>query len=133
MKKNRLLLLLVLLMLFGNFFYSQNLDSLKLALKQAKHDTTRVDLIYKIGENEPIFRIGYWDTLKTLCENLLVLNKSKGLVHTVLLKNLSGAVNNIGYIYDDHGNIPYALEYYHMALKYSEELKDKSAVASILR
>ena len=131
MKKNRLLLLLVLLMLFGNFFYSQNLDSLKLALKQAKHDTTRVDLIYKIGENEPIFRIGYWDTLKTLCENLLVLNKSKGLVHTVLLKNLSGAVNNIGYIYDDHGNIPYALEYYHMALKYSEELKDKSAVASI--
>ncbi len=131
MKNNRTILLIALFILFGNFFYSQNLDSLKKALKFAKQDTTRVDLIYKIGETEPVFRIGYWDTLKTICEDLLIQNKSKGPIHTVLLKNLSGAVNNIGYIYDDQGNIPYALEYYHTALKYSEELNDKSAVASI--
>ena len=49
-----------------------------------------------------------------------------------MLTHLGGALNNIGYVYRNQGDIPKALEYYHKSLKIQEEIGDKSGIATSL-
>jgi serine phosphatase RsbU (regulator of sigma subunit)/tetratricopeptide (TPR) repeat protein len=46
--------------------------------------------------------------------------------------SLAGALNNIGYIYMEQGDIPNALTYYHKALILQEEIGDKKGIANSL-
>ena len=79
---NLFLILIVTILLATGHLFSQNktIDSLKLALKNAKHDTTRLRLRNAIGEDASIYRIGYWDSL---CFDAKRLNMKK-----ILLKQL---------------------------------------------
>ncbi len=48
-------------------------------------------------------------------------------------KGIAGSLNNIGYIYDNQGDIPKGLEYFHKSLKIYEEIGDKSGMAASLK
>lgn len=120
----------VFIILFGQIVFAQNTDSLKLALKQVKQDTTRIKLLKEIGEAESIFRIGYWDTLRNECEKLLV--KCPPSEKLFYQKQLSNALNNIGYVADEQGDMQKALEYYNKSLKIQEAIHDKVGLARSL-
>lgn len=46
------------------------------------------------------------------------------------LKNKSFAINNIGFVFDTHGDIAKALEYYHQSLKIDVQIKDTLGMAT---
>jgi tetratricopeptide (TPR) repeat protein len=93
-------------------------DSLKNALKIAKHDTIKIRIRSEIGETAPILRVGYWDS---------IANDA----HKYSLKMQEAhAFNNIGYIQKNEGNISDALEYYNRSLKLFTELNDKTGTAT---
>ena len=78
---------------------AQNLDSLYQALKTEKEDTSRLNLRTMIGELGSIFRVGYWDSIAVDAKKL----KMKSVE--------SSALNNVGVIYYNLGEILKALDY----------------------
>lgn len=110
--------------------YSQNTDSLKQILKITKNDTLRIHLLKTIGEEEAIFRIGYWDSLRVECETKLV--NCENSKKQFFLKSLSVAINNIGYVADEQGNMDLALESYLKSMKLFAEIKDQMGLAKAL-
>src|SRR5690349_1635595 len=88
------------------------MDSLLLALNTAKEDTNKVNLLYQLSEK---------------CESqediLLYAEQSLALAQKLSYKKgIANAFNNIGYVYDNLGQIQKALEYYSSSLKLQEEL-----------
>ncbi len=133
----KLLYILFFVLLGFSHGFAQNIDSLKLALKNAKHDTTRIKLRNDIGEAGLIYRISYWDSLANDSKKLLEKNemstaRTKNKEKVFYLKYLSSSLNNLGVMYDNLGDIKKALDYYHKSLKIYEELKDKQGVAVTL-
>jgi tetratricopeptide (TPR) repeat protein len=120
----------IFIVLIGQIAFAQNTDSLKLALKQVKQDTARIKLLKEIGEAESIFRIGYWDTLRSECEKLLI--KCPSSEKLFYQKQLAYALNNIGYVADEQGDMQKALEYYNKSLKIQEAIHDKAGLARSL-
>ena len=121
---------LFILFLLPCFLFAQNrtIDSLKLALKNAKHDTMRCNILSILAETAsdeewPAFN----EQLKQLAEENII-NKTKP--KNFYLKHLADAMNNIGYLANQKGEIPKALEYYHKSLKIEEEIGDKEGIAS---
>ena len=96
------------------------IDSLSCLLKTAKHDTVKIRLRAEIGEEMPVLRITYWDSIRVDAEKW------------DLKKFIAEALNNIGYICDNHGEISKALEYYNEGLKIREEIGDKHGIAESL-
>jgi serine phosphatase RsbU (regulator of sigma subunit) len=101
-------------------FGQQNIDFLHCLLKTAGDDTLKIRLRAEIGEEIPVLRITYWDSIRVDAE------KWK------LKKIIAQAINNIGFIYDDLGDISKALEYYNDGLKVREEIGDKHGIAESL-
>ncbi len=97
-----------------------NIDSLLSLLKKAKQDTLKIRLRAEIGEEIPILRISYWDSIKVDAEKWN------------LKKNIAEALNNIGFVNDNQGDISKALEYYDEGLKMREEIGDKHGIAESL-
>ena len=85
---------LVIIFLFPYLFSAQNntSDSLKLALKNAKHDTTSCDVLEKMIENEDDFNIWakYNQQLKTITEKHL---SESGPIKNIYLKHFSASLN----------------------------------------
>ncbi|MCB0408777.1 MAG: tetratricopeptide repeat protein, partial [Flavobacteriales bacterium] len=88
-----------------------------------------------VGLSEILY-VSNQDTMLPLCNKSLSIIK-KALKNNVsekerfsLLKSKALALNNIGYIYDNKGDIPKALEYFHESLKIKEEINDKQGIAS---
>jgi tetratricopeptide (TPR) repeat protein/serine phosphatase RsbU (regulator of sigma subunit) len=78
------------------------------------------------------------DTIFPLCEKAKIIGE-KGLANDhsektkkSLQSSLAGALNNIGYVIQQKGDIPKALEYYHQSLKIQEEIGDKKGIANSL-
>lgn len=46
------------------------------------------------------------------------------------LKNKSFAINNIGFVFDTHGDRAKALEYYHQSLKIDVQIKETQGMAN---
>jgi adenylate cyclase len=76
------------------------------------------------------------DTLKSLCEKAKFIAEKAlkanpiGQTKKSLLTHLGGALNNIGYVYGQQGDISKALEYYHKSLKIQEEIGCKVGIAT---
>lgn len=123
--------LIIAVLIIGLNSSAQNIDSLKLALKNAKHDTTRCNILNILSETASDEE---WPNFNN---QLLILSESK-------LKNLSpshsdykfykkcaaSAINNVGYIYSLQGDFSNALIYYGKALKLREEISDKKGIAN---
>jgi tetratricopeptide (TPR) repeat protein len=107
------------------------MDSLKFALKNARHDTTRCNVLNALIEAESDDNIWpkYNDELKTIAEKNIANNVSPKKVY---LQHLADALNNIGYLANNRGNVSKALKYYHESLKITEEVGDKNGIAGTL-
>ena len=110
--------------------FAQDIDSLKLALKNAKHDTTRCNILNELAETAsddewPVFN----EQLKVLAEKNIAKKTS---LKKIYLKHLADALNNIGFLALQQGDIPKALEYYHKSLQLRKDIKDKKGIAMSL-
>ena len=120
--------------LVHGIYFAQNMDSLKLALKNAKHDTIRCIILEAIieAENDDNIWPKYNEELLTLAENNLKTITQKNPTDKFYKKYLATALGNKSYLARLSGDIPKSLEYINKALKILEEIKDKQAVATTL-
>jgi tetratricopeptide (TPR) repeat protein len=127
--KKTVLIALCTLLIANCFCQNKTIDSLNLALKNAKHDTSRAATLVALTEELVAFNI---DTVIPLCWQALALIEK---LPTFLKKEINvqrtqaDALNNIGFIYGNQGQIPEALEYYGKSLKIYEELPMESGQA----
>ena len=112
---------------------ARTIDSLKQVIKTAKHDTTRISAYYAWGDVYlyliPDTAMIYYEKSKALAEKFLAFKLSSNVAYTAK-KQLANALNNIGYIYSNQGDIPKAIEYYNKSLKIQEDIGDKNGLAS---
>ncbi len=110
---------------------SQDTDSLKLILKNAKHDTTRCKVLGSLIESEGDEKVWslYNDQLLKLCEGNL--KTTTGSLHITFLKYYANALSNSGMICDIRGDIPKALDYYERCLKIMEETGAEHDLAGV--
>ena len=129
----RLILYIILLFPFVLSAQDRTIDSLKLALKNAKHDTTRCDILSELAETAS-------DEEWPLFNEQLLKQAEKGMSSAAMtstpksfyLKHIGDALNNIAFLAQNHGDISKALEYYHKSLKIREEIKDKEGISASL-
>lgn len=102
------------------------LDSLSLALKNAKHDTTKIKLLNELSELCEVEDIvPYATECEKLCNEGLKINPNS----IFYLRNLSDAINNIGFVAEQYGESYKALDYYNRSLKMREQIKDQEGIA----
>ncbi|MBA3664454.1 MAG: tetratricopeptide repeat protein [Bacteroidetes bacterium] len=106
---------------------------LKLALKNAKHDTTRCNILNKMVEAEPSDSIWtkYNDQMGSIAQINLNKNPPENL-KAVFLKYLATVYNNKGYLTNEHGDMVKALKYYKKGLDLQEQIHDKRGIATSL-
>ena len=112
--------------------YAQDpvIDSLKLAFKNAKHDTIKVKLLSQLSEvceTEDILK--YAEPCVLISERNIseIVNNNIRLFY---YKHLSISLNNIGYFSQIHGEMLKALDYFNKSLKYKLLLNDEKGIAS---
>jgi serine phosphatase RsbU (regulator of sigma subunit)/tetratricopeptide (TPR) repeat protein len=108
------------------------IDSLKAALKSAKNDTIRINILKELidAENDSNIWGAYNDQMLSLSEKGLASSNTGSALKYFYLKSSASAFNNIGFIANNHGDITKALMYYQKSLKIQEEIKDKSGIAN---
>ena len=107
-------------------------DSLKLALKNAKHDSTRSITLGFLCKREADNKL----KMKLVTQRLAIVesnlsNKNQS-TRNFFLKEKAGTYNQFGIIYRNQGDLPQALEYNYKSLKIKEELGDSLGMANSL-
>ncbi len=127
--KKILLFLFISIGLFGQY----NNDSLKLALKNAKHDTTRCAILTILIETEMDDEVWpkFNDQLLKLAHAALASNPPK-ILRTFYIKQKAYAFNNIGVLANSQGDADKAIVYYNKALELQNEINDRLGVANTL-
>ncbi|MBL4715670.1 MAG: tetratricopeptide repeat protein, partial [Bacteroidia bacterium] len=98
-------------------------DSLKSAYQNAAHDTTKAKLLLALSEH---IYLSNPDTVIPLCQKAIEII-DENLPHANHQEKISflhikaGALNNIGFIHQQQGDIEQGLEYYFESLKINEE------------
>ena len=114
-----------------SFAQSSKLDSLNTLFRTATHDTTRAAMLVALTEE---LAASNPDTVIPMCMQALAIiekniDKANEQEKHAYLKIKADALNNIGCIYDDQGQIKKALDYYGRSLKIREEIGDKKGIA----
>jgi serine phosphatase RsbU (regulator of sigma subunit) len=114
----------------------KQIDSLNaIIVNSASHDTSLASAYVALSN---IVYVSNLDTIIPLCERAISiarrsLNKySERKIRRSLYNSIAGSLNNIGFIYSNKGDIPKALEYYHLSLKVAEKTGDKQGIATSL-
>ena len=121
--------LLFYILFFPVLAFAQDayIDSLQLALKNAKHDTVKVKLLNELSEICDITEIlSYAEPCANLCNKVLKSDPK----NSFYLKHLSDAINNIGFVAEQQGESQKALEYYLKSLKIRESQNDLVGMAA---
>lgn len=133
--KNRIALVVGMLLMLTNVVKGQKyaqaelLDSLHALLENFEgHDTTKIWILHDIGDNTPIFRIAYWDSIAMLADQGLAKNPT-GKVELSFLKVQATCYNNVGFILNRKGESEQAAEYYERSLVITEKIGDKNLIA----
>lgn len=136
MKKQILLSFIFYLSISNSIAQDKTLDSLKLALKNAKHDTTIVGTLFTIAEtiyfDMADSAVSLWMDASVIAEKNLQKIKRTNPSFTVFKSYLALCLNDIGFFHENKGNIPKALEYYDKSLKIQEEIGNKDGIATSL-
>jgi tetratricopeptide (TPR) repeat protein len=113
------------------------LDSLKLALKTAQHDSTRCYILGLIieAESDDAMILDHNEKLKDIALKNIRSIKDP-LAEKKLIRfyksYLSVYFNNLGYVFQNRGDVQNALDNYNKSLKLKEEVSDKSGISSTL-
>ena len=112
----------------------KQLDSLNaIVANPASHDTSLARAYVGLSE---ILYVSNLDTMIPLCEKTrkiaeeAIATNPPAVVLRSLRISLSGALNNIGFMHKNQGDIQLGLEYYHKSLKIDEELGNKRGMAT---
>jgi len=109
--------------------FSQNIDSLKLVVKNAKHDTIKLQTLVQLSEVCDLPEIiTYAQPAVSLADKLLHNKELSGQKNTILkiLDNKAKALNNIGFMYHSNADLPKGLFYYMKGLTILEEALAKT-------
>lgn len=125
--------------LSSNYFYCQNqkiIDSLKLMLINAKHDTTKLIAINLIGKEIQNYNLDsalfYLNLAKTEGEKLITKFPKKSKEWKYYSYYHAWTLNGIGIIKSKSNNPTGALEYYNESLKINEEIESMADIANNL-
>lgn len=129
----RLILYIILffpLLLSGQ---DRTIDSLKLALKNAKHDTTRCRIISALidAQSDEKQIESYNNQLMQLAQRNSTSSKVPSEKNKYL-KFLSIAYSTASYLAEEHGENENMLDYRQKSLKISEDINDKEGIATSL-
>ncbi len=122
---------------FSQIFEGQEQEQylfLRSEIENAKNDTTVVKaLVYK----SELFYSKYPDSVVSICNSAIALadkklNAANSKEKRVYLLYKASAISNKGFIYEDFGDIPKAIEHYTAAMKIQEQIKDDEGVANTL-
>ena len=109
------------------------LDSLNIIVNDStSHDTSRVIAYVELSNLYSVLNI---DTMITFCEkakdiaNNALSKNPVSFVKTTLLISLATSLNNIGYVYNNHGNFSKALDYYLRSLKIRKDIEDQEGIS----
>ena len=129
MKNTLRIVAITLLFLISSLFstaQNKTIDSLKLALKSAKHDTTRCIILYELlGAVEDEEFLIYNKKLLSIADKNIKTETNK----IFFLKQSALTYNDVGLWFFNRGNIITALEYYYKALHIEELLQNKVGIA----
>jgi len=127
-------LLIIFPLPFLLFGQDKTIDSLKFALKNAKHDTIRCKILSILSEtaSDDVSWPKYNQQLLNLCESKIKSNKKPSLEHKIYLVHYALALNSAGYLAKQNGDIFKALEYHKHGLKILQEIGDKKEIAQAL-
>ncbi|MBK7666317.1 MAG: tetratricopeptide repeat protein [Sphingobacteriaceae bacterium] len=130
----RIVCVAVLFLRIGLHAQDGAMDSLKLALKNAKHDTIRCHILNVMIEAESDDNIWplYNEQLKKLSEQNLITSKNNKVLYKFYLRVFGSTLNNIGYLAQVNGDLPRAIEYLDKSMKIQEEIGDKAGYAQSL-
>jgi serine phosphatase RsbU (regulator of sigma subunit) len=122
------------LMLSVVLAFGQDIDALKHQLKQAKHDTTRCNILNQLIDGEPNQAVWerYNAQMQSICERNLSDNNLIQPIQDQYKNYLGNAYTNTAIIYENQGNIQQALKYYTKSVKLFEFLNDKAGEADLL-
>ncbi|MBI4930328.1 MAG: tetratricopeptide repeat protein [Bacteroidetes bacterium] len=129
------------LLIYTFAFAQQNkIDSLLTLLKKDKEDTNKVNHLNNLSREYRYINafdssLALANSALKLANVILTLNDKNGMNQTVkqtAQKGIAIAYNNIGLVYDYHGDYPNALDYYIKGLKVAEVLENKNIMAAIL-
>ena len=127
--------IIILLISLVSAAQDKTIDSLNLAFKSAKHDTTKAKTLVALSEN--LYAINP-DTVAPLCNRAIQLiekynaSSDKNIKHAFLYIKAS-ALNNLGFIYAQNDNQLKAIECYELSLKLSEKLNDNASIGLAYR
>jgi len=112
------------------------IDSLTAVINNPNsHDTSLAGSYVTLSE---ILYISSIDTLKYLCEKAKIiaetslLNDNPAKVQKSLRESLALSLNNIGFVYNNNGQVKEALDYYSRSLKTYEKTGNKAGIALAL-
>ncbi len=133
MKKLTIGFVLLLQFIFYSKMHAQNqdIDSLSNALKVAKDDTTKLNILIALSNicsEEDILK--YAQPASILSQEL-IQNPNKKIVAKAK-KCFGDACNNIGYAYQSQGDISSSLTYYQKSLDIRKQINDKVGVGECL-
>ena len=106
---------------------SMVMDSLKVVFSKAKHDSARCRILAVMVESdydEKVWPV-YNQQLKELCEKCIKNLNPKDSLYIYYSKYLASTLNNIGFIYDNKGDMAQALNYYNQGLSLRESINDR--------
>lgn len=131
--KTKLLLVIACYLLFGGSILSQETDSLKHLLKNAKDDTTRVKAYLELSNLcEPDEIPKYTTPALKLCEKNLRQTQAGQPLHTFYQTHKAVALNNLGFLAAEKGEPQKALDYHLQSLSIREETGDANGTAESL-
>lgn len=110
----------------------KTLDSLKKVLKEAKHDTTKIIALNEISAICDVEELLNYAQLSATISHQHLLNETKPKNILFYKKYYSWALNNMGFVYHQKGDIPQALTNFNKALAIQKEIKDSAGMASSL-
>ena len=126
----------LILLSFKNGAQNKILDSLKFALKNSLHDTSKVKILLELGNKnystKPDTAIKYWEMVKNISEknrdNFLKSNKE----YKSYSLTLARCYSNMGAYYKTNGKNDMAFGYYEKSLVLSKELSSNKILANTL-
>ncbi|MBC7694252.1 MAG: tetratricopeptide repeat protein [Burkholderiales bacterium] len=129
--KARLKILIALVLFQSAQLFSQNTDSLKLALKSAKEDTVRIKLYLQLCELSNVDELAdYIYPAIAICEKNLEKYPFTNPLYSFYNKQLSIALNNAAYLANHLGDSNKAMGYYFRELKINLKENDKEEIAN---
>ncbi|MBL7932869.1 MAG: tetratricopeptide repeat protein [Bacteroidia bacterium] len=116
---------------FSGTAQEQSIDSLKLELKKATHDSLRCRILNVMIEMEVDDNIWpvYNEELRKLCEKNLENYKAGEKMYNLYMSFLAGTYNNDGYLANNRGETKKALDLYYKSMDMEEKIGNTQGIA----